>query len=94
VRVHLDNKQRKGLLKTFTVKLGKSTFGGDCPLKVGMAYQIKCTTFGTVLSNVTPKNIDLLSSKHQHEAGGIQCHCKLHPKVKEFLCIAHEEQPH
>jgi hypothetical protein len=42
--------------------LGKSTFGGDCPLKVGVAYLIKYSTFGTVLSNVTLKNVDPLSS--------------------------------
>ena len=86
--VHLDYKQCKGLLKTLTMKLSKSTFGGDCPLKVGMAYQIKYSTFGTILSKVTLTNVDLLSSKHQHEAG-IQYHCQLHPKVQEFLCIAH-----
>ena len=85
--VHLDYKQCKGLLKTLTMKLSKSTFGGDCPLKVGVAYQIMYSTFGTVLSNITLKNVDPLSSKHQHEAG-IQCRCKLHPKVQEFLCIA------
>ena len=71
--VHLDYKEHEGLLKTFTMKLGKSTFGqGDCPLKVGMAYPIKYSTFGTVLSNVTLKNVDLLSPKDQHEVG-IQC---------------------
>jgi hypothetical protein len=86
--VHLGYNYRKGLLKTSTMKLGKFTFEGDCLLKVGMAYQIKYSTFGTILSKVTLTNVDLLSSKHQHEAG-IQYHCQLHPKVQEFLCIAH-----